>query len=92
MSVWAWLKFTAFLWLLRKAVKLTGWLLLAGLAVAAWPVTLEAAAGYRSITRWGLRDRRFFGDHRRVEIAREQHRRGVGIHPCMTPFSVRLRG
>ena len=33
MSVWAWLK-------------LTGWLLLAAVAVAAWPVTLAAAAGY----------------------------------------------
>jgi hypothetical protein len=25
---WAWLKFTIFLWLLRKTLKLAGWLLL----------------------------------------------------------------
>jgi hypothetical protein len=43
---WAWLKFTIFLWLLRKTVKLTGWLLLAAVVIAAWPVTLVAAAGY----------------------------------------------
>ena len=29
MTVWAWLKLTIVLWLLRKTVKLTGWLLLA---------------------------------------------------------------
>jgi hypothetical protein len=46
MSVWSWLKLAVCLWLLRKAVKVTGWLLLAALAVAAWPVTLVAAAGY----------------------------------------------
>ena len=46
MSVWAWLKLTVCLWLLRKMIKLTGWLLLAAVAVAAWPVTLAAAAGY----------------------------------------------
>jgi len=46
MSVWAWLKLTMCLWLLRKLVKLIGWLLLAAVAVAAWPVTLVAAAGY----------------------------------------------
>ena len=46
MSVWAWLKLTACLWLLRKMVKVTGWLLLAAAAVAAWPVTLVAVAGY----------------------------------------------
>ena len=46
MSVWSWLKLTVCLWLLRKLVKLTGWLLLAAAAVAAWPVTLAAAAGY----------------------------------------------
>jgi hypothetical protein len=43
---WAWLKFTIFLWLLRKTVKLTGWLLLAAVVIAAWPVTVVAAAGY----------------------------------------------
>lgn len=46
MSVWAFLKLTACLWLIRKAVKLAGWLLLAAAAVAAWPVTLVTAAGY----------------------------------------------
>ena len=46
MTPWAWLKFTIFLWLLRKTLKLTGWLLLAAVVIAAWPVTLVAAAGY----------------------------------------------
>jgi len=46
MSVWSWLKLAVCLWLLRKAVKVTGWLLLVALAVAAWPVTAVAAAGY----------------------------------------------
>ena len=46
MTVWAWLKLTACLWLLRKAVRLFWWLLLAIAAVAAWPVTVVTAAGY----------------------------------------------
>ena len=46
MSVWTWLRFTACLWLLRKAFTLTGWLVLAAAAVAAWPVTMVALAGY----------------------------------------------
>ena len=46
MSPWSWLKFTIFLWLLRKTIKLTGWLLLAAAVIAAWPVTVVAAAGY----------------------------------------------
>ena len=46
MSVWAWLKLTVCLWLLRKIIKAGGWLLLAALAIAAWPVTLVAVAGY----------------------------------------------
>ena len=46
MSVWSWLKLTVCLWLLRKMIKAAGWLLLAAVAVAAWPVTLVAAAGY----------------------------------------------
>jgi hypothetical protein len=45
-TVWAWLKLTAALWLIRKAFKLTWWLLLAVAAIAAWPVTAVAAAGY----------------------------------------------
>jgi hypothetical protein len=46
MSVWSWLKLTVCLWLLRKMIKAGGWLLLAAVAVAAWPVTVVAAAGY----------------------------------------------
>ena len=46
MSVLAWVKLTVCLWLLRKMVKVTGWLLLAAAAVAAWPVTLVTAIGY----------------------------------------------
>ncbi len=46
MSVWSWLKLTVCLWLLRKIIKAGGWLLLAALIVAAWPVTAVAAAGY----------------------------------------------
>jgi hypothetical protein len=34
------------LWLIRKAFKLTWWLLLAVAAIAAWPVTVVTAAGY----------------------------------------------
>jgi hypothetical protein len=45
-SVWSWLKLTICLWLLRKAVKGAGWLLVAVLAIVVWPVTLVAAAGY----------------------------------------------
>jgi hypothetical protein len=46
MSVWSWVKLTVFLWLLRKAARGTWRLLLAVLAVAAWPLTLVALAGY----------------------------------------------
>jgi len=46
MSVWSWLKLTIFLWLLRKIFKAAGWLLLAAVVIAAWPVTLVTAAGY----------------------------------------------
>ena len=46
MTVWAWLKLTAALWLIRKAFKLTWWLLLAVATIAAWPVTVVTAAGY----------------------------------------------
>jgi hypothetical protein len=45
-SLWGWLKLTAAIWLLRKAARLAWWLLLAVAAVAAWPVTVPAAAGY----------------------------------------------
>jgi len=46
MSVWSWVKLTVCLWLLRKAFKAAGWLLLAGIAIAAWPVTLVMGLGY----------------------------------------------
>jgi hypothetical protein len=46
MTVWTWVKLTVCLWLLRKIVKAAGWLLLAALAVAAWPLTLVTATGY----------------------------------------------
>jgi Helicase HerA, central domain len=46
MSIWSWLKFVTFLWLLRKGFRLARWLLLAVAAIAAWPVTAVAAAGY----------------------------------------------
>jgi hypothetical protein len=46
MSVWSWLKLTVFLWLIRKMIKAGGWLLLATIVIAAWPVTIVAAAGY----------------------------------------------
>ena len=46
MSVWSWLKLTICLWLLRKMIKVSGWLLLGVLVLAAWPVTAVAAIGY----------------------------------------------
>jgi hypothetical protein len=45
-SLWSWLKLAAGLWLIRKAVKGAGWLLLAAGLIAAWPLTLIVAAGY----------------------------------------------
>jgi hypothetical protein len=45
-SIWGWLKLTLAIWLFRQALKLTGWLLAAAIAVAAWPITLVAAIGY----------------------------------------------
>jgi len=49
-TLWSWLRLFVALWLLRKIAKITGWLLVAAIAVAAWPVTLTAAAG--SLTAW----------------------------------------
>ncbi len=46
MTLWSWLKLFVALWLLRKIAKITGWLLVAAIAIAAWPVTVTAAAGY----------------------------------------------
>jgi hypothetical protein len=45
-TVWAWLKFTFLLWLIRKAFKAAWWLLLGVATVAAWPVTAVTAAAY----------------------------------------------
>jgi hypothetical protein len=52
-SVWAWLKLTASLWLLRKAFKGLGWLLVFAILIAAWPLTLITAAGYTAAWRRG---------------------------------------
>ena len=46
MSIWSWLKLTAALWLLGKMVKGVGWLLLAAVAVTAWPLTVVAGIGF----------------------------------------------
>jgi hypothetical protein len=53
MTVWAWLRFTITLWLLRKAARLAGWLLLALLALVLWPLTIVTAAGYRAASLGG---------------------------------------
>jgi len=45
-SIWSLIKITIFLWLVRKTAKLMGWLLVAAIAIAAWPVTLVMAVGY----------------------------------------------
>src|SRR5271165_6409272 len=46
MTAWSLIRLTVWLWLARKAVKVTGWLLAAAVAVAAWPVTVVAVTGY----------------------------------------------
>jgi len=46
MSVWGWLKLGVAVWLIRTAAKITGWLLLAAVIIAAWPLTVITAAGY----------------------------------------------
>jgi hypothetical protein len=45
-SIWSLVKIAVFVWLVRKLAKLTGWLMLLAIAVAAWPVTATAAVGY----------------------------------------------
>jgi hypothetical protein len=45
-TIWSWLRLTAALWLIRKGVKLAGWLIVATVAVAAWPLTGVAATGF----------------------------------------------
>ena len=46
MSIWGWLKLTIAVWLFRQILKLAGGLIVAAVAVAAWPVTVVAAVGY----------------------------------------------
>ncbi len=50
MSVWSWIRLTACLWLLRKAVKAVMWLLVAVAVLAAWPLTAVTLGGY--LTAW----------------------------------------
>jgi len=45
-SAWSLARAAVIVWLLRKALRLAGWLLLAAAVAAAWPVTLVAAAGF----------------------------------------------
>ena len=45
MTIWSWLKLFVAIWLLRKIAKIMGWLLVAAIVIAAWPVTLTAAVG-----------------------------------------------
>ena len=45
MTIWSWLKLFVAMWLLRKIAKIMGWLLVAAIVIAAWPVTLTAAVG-----------------------------------------------
>ena len=47
MTVSSWLKLTVSLWLLRKTVKGTGWLLVFAVVIAAWPLTLIVARRVR---------------------------------------------
>ena len=46
MTIWSWLRLSAGLWLVRKGVKLSGWLLAFAIVIAAWPLTLVTVAGY----------------------------------------------
>ena len=46
MSIWSFVKLAVGLWLLRKAARLTGWLLLFAALIAAWPLTLVTIGGY----------------------------------------------
>jgi len=50
MTTWSWMRLTASLWLLGKAIKVIPWLLLGVALIAAWPLTLVTAAGY--LTAW----------------------------------------
>jgi hypothetical protein len=45
MSLWSWLRLAACLWLLRKGIRIAWWVVLGLITLAAWPVTIVAAAG-----------------------------------------------
>jgi hypothetical protein len=49
MTVMSWIRLTVSLWLLRKTVKVAGWLLLVAALVAVWPVTVVMIAGYGAV-------------------------------------------
>jgi len=53
MTVFSWIRLTVCLWLLRKAVKGAGWLLVFAVAVVLWPVTVVTVAGYVAASRRG---------------------------------------
>jgi hypothetical protein len=53
MTVTSWLRLTISLWLLRKAVKGAGWLLLVLVLAAVWPVTVVTILGYLAASRRG---------------------------------------
>jgi hypothetical protein len=53
MTAWSWMRLTGELWLLRKAMKITGWLMLFVALIAAWPLTLVTLAGYVAAWRRG---------------------------------------
>jgi hypothetical protein len=45
-SIWSFIKLAVALWLLRKAARAAGWLLLFAVLIAAWPLTLVVLGGY----------------------------------------------
>jgi hypothetical protein len=91
MTVMSWVRLTVTLWLLRKAVWLTGWLLLAAVAIAVWPVTLVAAAGYLAASRRGWPPSRLrhaaaatligTAVYAAADVAREHAARGAALAP-----------
>jgi hypothetical protein len=46
MTTWSWVRLTAGLWLLRKAMRVTGCVLAFAIVIAAWPLTLVVLTGY----------------------------------------------
>lgn len=55
MSVLSWIRLSVCLWLLRKAAKLTGWLLLAAAAVWLFAAALRGS-GWRAVALAPVRD------------------------------------